>query len=301
MAVYNGRPFLRTAMDSILAQSYRDFRFLIVDDASTDDTREIVRSYPDPRIELLPLARNVGQTAALNLGLRHASSPWIARMDADDFSAPTRLEEQMRVLASDASLRCVGSWAWEFRDDPATADTIIARPEAYPQIRRAAFQGAGVIHGSAVLSRESLLEVGAYDERFRYASDREMFIRFLGRHPAANVPKPLLGVRRHPNQDSFSKIAADEYVDIFVGLLRNPGASAEEREIVRRSLAYSYLFRAGYLWAKRSYGAWGRDLLSACTLSPATCARFVARVAASALLPRRVVTTLQRGFMRPAS
>ena len=95
MTVYNGSPFLRTAIDSILNQTYADFCFLIVDDASTDDSREIVRSYKDPRIQLVCLEHNVGQTAALNIGLRQATTPWIARMDADDYSGPTRFEEQM--------------------------------------------------------------------------------------------------------------------------------------------------------------------------------------------------------------
>ena len=100
MTVHNGGPYLRTAIHSVLAQTYRDFRFLIVDDASSDDTRDIIRSYDDPRVELMVLPQNVGQTAALNLGLRHAASPWIARMDADDYAAPSRLEEQLGALKS---------------------------------------------------------------------------------------------------------------------------------------------------------------------------------------------------------
>src|SRR3989338_9985680 len=98
MAVHNGAPYLRVAMDSILRQTYCTFRFLIVDDASGDDPRQLIGSYADPRVELLALERNVGQTAALNTGLHSCTSPWIARMDADDYSAPTRLEDQMRAL-----------------------------------------------------------------------------------------------------------------------------------------------------------------------------------------------------------
>jgi len=65
MAVRNGEPFLNLAIDSILRQTYRDFRFLIIDDASTDRTRELVRSYSDERMEMVCLEENVGQTAAL--------------------------------------------------------------------------------------------------------------------------------------------------------------------------------------------------------------------------------------------
>src|SRR3989338_10031399 len=110
MAVQNGGPYLRTAIESILHQTYRDFCFLIVDDGSTDDSREIVRSYDDRRIELLCLEHNVGQTAALNKGLRHAPTPWIARMDADDYSARTRLEVQIKSLEGEPLLACLGTF-----------------------------------------------------------------------------------------------------------------------------------------------------------------------------------------------
>ena len=98
MAVYNGERFLRTAVDSILNQTHSDFRFLVVDDASTDSTPELLRRIRDPRLEVFRLDQNVGQTAALNIGLRRAATPYIARMDADDYSAPHRLERQMSLL-----------------------------------------------------------------------------------------------------------------------------------------------------------------------------------------------------------
>jgi len=118
MTVYNESRWVRTSVDSMLAQTYHDFHFLIVDDASTDDTREIIRSYDDPRIELVSLEKNVGQTAALNVGLKLVKTPWIARMDADDFSPPKRLETEMRTLEADPGLDCVGTWAWTFLEQP---------------------------------------------------------------------------------------------------------------------------------------------------------------------------------------
>src|SRR5688572_19340877 len=122
MAVRNGEPFLTAAIESILRQTYEEFRFLIVDDASTDRTREVIRSYDDKRIELLCLQQNVGQTAALSIGVQRVSTPWIARMDADDYSAATRFEKQMNLLTADPSLGCVGTFAWVFRNDPAVAE-----------------------------------------------------------------------------------------------------------------------------------------------------------------------------------
>ena len=288
MAVRNGEPFLQMAMDSILAQSYRAFRVLIVDDASTDLTRDIVRAYSDRRIELLCLERNVGQTAALNIGLRHASTPWIARMDADDFSAPNRLERQMQAVAEDRVVRCVGTGVWEFQDDPREVVLTKTRPQEHAEIKRAALCGSGMIHGSIVVDRAALLDVGAFDERYRYASDREMFLRFLDRYRAMNLSAPLLGLRRHTNQDSFSLGAANEYIEIFERCLADARYTAEERAILRSSLAFSHLFRARCLRRQGAYGAWTKDVAQALRLSPRTWMRNALGTLSARMLPGRL-------------
>ncbi|MBI3321185.1 MAG: glycosyltransferase [Candidatus Omnitrophica bacterium] len=294
MAVHNGEPHLQTAMESILSQSYRDFRFLIVDDASTDRTREIIRAYDDSRIELVALPRNIGQTAALNLGLRQASTPWIARMDADDYSAPTRLAEQMEALAEHPDVRCLGTFVWEFRDDPAVIDVVKSRPVTHEGIRRAALCGSGMIHGSIVISRDALLDVGAFDERYRYASDRDMFLRFLERYRAMNLPRPLFGIRRHPSQDSFSLRAAEEYLDVCQRLVAaDRQYSPVERAVLRESLAFCYLFQARCLRTNGRYAEWWKNLVRAAGISPSLCVRNIGGTIGAYLLPKRRYMTLR--------
>lgn len=296
MAVYNGGPYIRTAIESILSQTFQEFRFLIVNDASTDDTEAIVRSYPDPRIEWVPLKENGGQTAALNVGLQRARTPWMARMDADDYSAPTRLESQMRALACDRSVRCVGTAIWEFSEDPKRVERVKTRPVSHDQIRRAALHGSGMIHGSIVIHRESLLHIGGYNERYRYASDRDLFIRFLSRYRATNLKEPLLGIRRYPQQDSFSKVAADEYIDIFEKLLSEEGYSPAEKRILRHSLAYSHLFRAGCLRSKGDYGGWYQEQIRAMGLSPRTWVRNLLGTLGQGLVPGRIRSYFKTDF-----
>lgn len=267
LAVYNGERFLRTAIESVLAQTYPNFRFLIVDDCSTDQSARLVESYRDPRIELVRLPKNIGQTAALNLGSQRASTRWIARMDADDYSAPARLEEQMKALERSPGIHCVGTAAWEFSDDPKVVNHIIRRPEGEQQIRRAALLGQGIIHGSVVIERQALLDAGGYDERYWYASDRELFIRFLRRYRAINLPEALVGCRRSPAQDSYSLKAADEYIDLFQRLLEGNGTTGEERGILRDGLSYSYIFRADWFLARGRY----REMLGDIARSFRTC------------------------------
>lgn len=283
MAVRNGGQYLRTAIDSILRQTYQDFRFLIVDDASSDDTREVVQRYNDERIELVGLDRNVGQTAALNIGLCHASTPWIARMDADDYSAPTRLEEQMRALDADRSLGCVGTFAWEFRDDPQVVEGTITKPEDHGSIRNALLREPPMIHASLVVSRTALLGVGAYDERYRYCADLDLYDRLLACCRAANIPKQLLGVRRHDNQASFSLPAIDERIQIFSRRFASGRYSSEEIAVIRASLCFCYLFRARHFGMERRYVEGAKDLLVAFRVS----SRAFIRTVAGYLLKRK--------------
>ncbi|MBI3616081.1 MAG: glycosyltransferase family 2 protein [Candidatus Omnitrophica bacterium] len=246
MAAHNAAPFLRPAVDSVLNQSFSDFRLLVVNDASTDDTREILRSYRDNRIQLLNLPKNGGQTHALNVGLERISTPWIARMDGDDICAPDRLEEQMKAVRTDPRLGCVGTFAWCFTQDPQHQEGVIEKPLEDAAIRSELLRGTPIIHGTLLIHREALLAVGGYDERYRYSADRALFNRlfhlpgFLGR----NLPVPLLGVRRHPAQGSFCRRAADENIEIFSEMLQEKGRPWAERRVLQESLSFSYRFRA---------------------------------------------------------
>ncbi|MCH7802039.1 MAG: glycosyltransferase family 2 protein [Chloroflexi bacterium] len=100
MSVYNGQRYLGAAIDSILAQTFQEFEFIIVDDGSTDNTESLIRAYSDSRIRLISKP-NTGLADSLNVGLEAAKGTWIARIDADDISEPQRLERQLqRIRAS---------------------------------------------------------------------------------------------------------------------------------------------------------------------------------------------------------
>ena len=281
MAVRNGSRYLRTSVESILAQTYRTFCFLIVDDASTDDTRELLRTYADPRITLICVDRNIGQTAALNVGLRHAASPWIARLDADDYAAPERLAEQMQAVDADPTPDCVGTYAWLFRDDPRVVDGVIEKPLQDAAIKRQMWRLVPLIHGSLLMRRETVVAAGGYDERYRYSADWDLYHRWLPRCRAVNLPKRLVGIRRHPQQDSFSRRAVDENLDIFLRRLETTADGRGIRSMIRESLSYTYMVRA-HLSLREGKGqdAW-RDVGSALRWSPATAVKQLVRMGCS--------------------
>ncbi|GHT42019.1 hypothetical protein AGMMS49921_06250 [Endomicrobiia bacterium] len=109
MPTYNTETHLSKAIDSILAQTFDDFEFLIVDDNSTDKTREIIKSYNDKRVRLID-GRCNGLAAALNHGICEANGEYIARMDADETSLPTRFGKQVVYMDEHRDITVLGSW-----------------------------------------------------------------------------------------------------------------------------------------------------------------------------------------------
>ena len=110
MSVYNGDRYLDEAIDSILSQTYENFEFIIINDGSTDHTKDILSSYSnqDNRIRVFH-QKNHGLTFSLNRGLELSRGKYVARMDADDISSPRRLEEQINYLRANPEVGVLGT------------------------------------------------------------------------------------------------------------------------------------------------------------------------------------------------
>jgi len=257
-------------MDSILQQTYASFRFLIVDDASTDGTSDLIRSYDDSRIELVCLEQNIGQTGALNVGLERATTEWIARMDADDYSAPTRLEEQVRAMEANSGISCLGTFAWTFRDDPQIVDSVMTKQLKHADIKHELLSGSPMIHGSIMVNRKAMLEVGAYKAQYRYSADVELYDRMMTKHRVENIPAKLLGIRRHDQQGSLTTRSFDEIIEIFSNRLSTNNYSTADTGIIRKSLSRYHFIRARLLVGEKKPSQVIRELWRSMRFSPKT-------------------------------
>ena len=119
LPVYNGGPFLPRVLASLLAQTWRDFEVLVIDDGSSDGSAEIAAAHArsDPRVRVLRNERNLGLARTLNRGLDEARSPLVARQDVDDLSHPERLARQVAFLEAHAEVALVGAQGWEIDRD----------------------------------------------------------------------------------------------------------------------------------------------------------------------------------------
>jgi glycosyltransferase involved in cell wall biosynthesis len=191
MAVYNGEVYLSEAVCSILEQSFGDFEFLIVDDASTDRSVEVVESFGDPRIRLLRNERNLGLAASLNRGLEVASGEYIARMDGDDISARDRLKAQVNLLDRNPRIGACGTWINHIGKER------IIRYYTDPDILKCILLFDPPMAHPTVMFRKDLFLRNAlrYDGAYRRSQDYELWARASDHMEFTNIPKVLLYYR----------------------------------------------------------------------------------------------------------
>ena len=206
MTMFNAARDVGSAVESVRAQTFADFEFIVVDDGSTDDSAALVESCGDARIRLVRNAANKGQTACLNQGLALACGEWIARQDADDLSHPARLERQLAAVAEDASLALVGCQAWII-DGAGAFEGTLNLPLGPESIEWAALFENPFIHTAAFFRREVVAQLGGYDESFRICQDYELWERVLRRHRGRNLPERL--VRYRHTAQSLSQAARE--------------------------------------------------------------------------------------------
>ena len=194
MSVFNGEKYLHEAIDSILDQTMADFEFIIIDDGSTDRTRQIIQTYTDPRI-LLFCRQKQGLVASLNEAILSAQGVYIARQDADDVSHPIRLQSQASFLADNPRHVAVGSWFEEFNE---TSLLRINRMPVTDSLARARLVwGTCFGHGSVMFVRQVAIDAGLYRAAMWPAEDYDFWTRLVPFGSIANIPKVLYRYRVH--------------------------------------------------------------------------------------------------------
>lgn len=196
MAAYNAESFLREAVESVLNQTFNDFEFLIFEDCSTDSTRQILESYQDSRIQLYFNETNQGLTKNLVRGMELAKGEYVARMDADDISEPTRFIKQLDYFASHPEVSVLGSAVTFF--DNKGYEFIGYQPTTHEEIKVKLFLGFTMLHPSVMMRKADMDKYGLnYDPDFICSQDHDLWTRSIRKLRFANHPEPLLRMREH--------------------------------------------------------------------------------------------------------
>lgn len=205
MPAFNAAAYINDAIESILAQSYIYFEFLIIDDGSTDETTDIIQSFSDPRIRLIIHDRNKGLKYTLNEGIELSSNELIARMDADDISHPWRIEKQASYMLAHPECALVDSWVKVMDKNK----NYINTEGSYSAYTYYTLTFECCIFHSAVLYRKSCVQsVGGY--QLEYAEDYDLFWRLSRIWKIHTIEEPLLWYRRH-DQNLNTVVKKTEY------------------------------------------------------------------------------------------
>lgn len=203
---YNGAQFLSDAIESVLAQTYRHIALIVVDDGSTDGSRDIVAQYvaQDARVRMVAHEQNRGVSAARNSGLAHATTPYVAFLDSDDTMAPTRLEKQVVHLRQHPESAAVGSWL--SYSDAHGGIVGVKRYQSRWCGRDARALYTPLVSQSAVTVRRNVFRtVGTYDEALCGGEDYDLWLRMLSHGLCIdNIQEPLTTYRTHAAQGSMA-------------------------------------------------------------------------------------------------
>jgi glycosyltransferase involved in cell wall biosynthesis len=190
MPVYNGRDYLRPAIDCILAQSYANLELIIVNDGSKDDTQDIIDSYTDKRIVAIK-QENQGVARSLNNGLKVAKGKYVRRHDADDISTPDSIKIQVdfleqhpdfvMVCGQQAFMTAKGLIAYDFRLPQNKFFKERPMVELTLQDFRAD-SASPVVHGTACFRRAEVVEIGCYRPEYIVSEDNDLWMRLLEKY-----------------------------------------------------------------------------------------------------------------------
>ena len=209
MSVYNGERHLLDSIDSILAQTFTDFEFIIINDGSTDTTGEILRSYADPRIKIVD-QENVGLTKSLDKGIAMASGVYIARQDADDLSVKERFEKQVAFMDSNPAVALLGAQA-VIIDVEGKAIAHCYHPTSSEFLKwRLLFRNT-FIHTSVMIRRSLLEERGlSYNPVFIRSQDYDLWERINEEASVANLSEDLVYYREHEGNITSLEVESQE-------------------------------------------------------------------------------------------
>ena len=193
LPVYNGAKTLTLAVNSIINQSYQEWELIILDDASTDCSREVMRTFSDPRIHLVEGDENLGLSARLNMAVDMARGSYFARMDQDDVSYPERIQKQLDFLQTNLDVDMVASATTVFRGDGEAMGCLPVQCE-HEQICAKPWNGFHMPHPTW-MGKTSWFRKFKYDSFADGAEDQHLLLTAYQHSHYACISEPLLAYR----------------------------------------------------------------------------------------------------------
>lgn len=207
LSVYNGEKHLSESIDSLLFQTYKNIEILIIDDNSNDATFDICKKYEESfnNIKVFKNLKNLGLTKSLNFLIEHSSGTYLARQDADDISEATRIEKQIKFI-NKYKLDACTTRAFVMKQNKITPNKSVYMPKKLVMRFKNPF-----IHGSLMVKKRSILEVGKYNEKFYYSQDYKLMYDLIEKGYKVKIIKEPLYILNMEGNISIEKKDEQKY------------------------------------------------------------------------------------------
>ena len=239
---------LRTAINSILNQTFKDFEFIIINDASENNAEEVILSYKDDRIKYYKNKKNLKVIKTLNKGLKLATGEYIARMDADDISFKKRLEKQVDILDNNPEVGLVSSSCYIFPNK-----RVIEPPNNHEDIEKVLKYSVNCIVHPVVMFRRSLIEKYnlKYSLKYLHIEDYQLWIEFTKVTKLYSIYEPLILHREWENSVSYQNKMEQYYSAqnlVFESMLEDIGIKNKPlQQIYNSYLRGNFISKSDFL------------------------------------------------------
>ena len=274
IATYNRANFLPETIDSVLNQRFQDFELIVVDDGSTDNSREVLRRY-EPRVRYI-YQENHGPSAARNLGVRHAKGAWIAIQDSDDLCAPEHLAALHGYVQSHPECGMVFGNGGYLGGKEHNRETIVPRDKS----RRLARDGVRLVDHfersivrlqASLISKRCYDALGGHDESLWLCMDLDLSFRLFMNYPVAYIDQVVFLYRRHPGNISRNEdLRTLENIRVIEKLLKEYPKARQllGQTTIDHRVAYRYYRLAKGRWKRHQCDEARSALRAAISLRP---------------------------------
>lgn len=219
MPAFNSEKTIRRAIDSILNQTFEDFELIVVNDNSTDGTKDIVKKYikRNKNVRLINNKTQMGVSGSLNKGFKYSNAQLIARMDADDYSDPRRLELQYETLNKNPKVAVVGA---DMKIVNEQGKLIFTRkyPTKSKDLKKVMFRYSPFAHPVVLMKKDVFEKCGGYDMDLKLCEDVDLWFRIGKDYDFASIPKYLLIYSQTMSSNTNKKLKNQEIMNLRIRL-----------------------------------------------------------------------------------
>ena len=217
IATYNSENFIKETLDSVLNQTYKNLEIVLCDDASSDNTVNILKEYQkkDERVKIIQNNKNLGISLNMNNGSRQCNGKYIAILDGDDWAYPYRIEEQVKLMEENPKVVLCSGYM-DICDETLNVKTTRKYPLEDKNIRKAIIRYNPICHPASMWRTSELKKTTLYSDNFTIARDYDLLVRISKFGEYRNIGKPLIKYRVREESETGKRVRQTQWYSFYI-------------------------------------------------------------------------------------